>query len=516
MTQQILDVRGSLRLLRRFWRTVALFVLAGLVAVAAYEYERPPEFQATSLVLLPEAAALSNGSTQTPTGNDITTDARIAISAAVLVPAGRKVDPSWSLSSLEHRVSTSASATGVLAITASAPTSAQAEALANAVASQLVNFVTFNSSVGDSSAVSGLQNEANALDKQVAAVQQEINTANQNLANDGTQTAAGQQDSNVIASLTVEQTNLSTELNAVQNEITQAKLGQISANQGTEVIQQATMASRSLSAIALAAVIGAAAGLLVGSLFVLARHRKDPRLWTRDQLAVALGSPVVLSLGSLQDRQSSDWVEVLEEFEPASFEQWNVHKALRELGVGENGAANLVMLTLCGDLPSVTVALKVALAAASSGLDTVFALDADQPSTTALKAALSRFPTPTEGPRPGFGVVTGIPPASRGRPDLTVIALVVDDKNPNLPKLGQRGYRTVLVLSAGFASAEQLARVAIATTSSGHPLAGIVVTNPDSEDQTTGRLPGTAGRRSPAPHRRNHQGGSPALSGRVQ
>jgi len=50
----------------------------------------------------------------------VATDGRIATSAAVLGPAGHKVDPSLSLSTLQQRVSTTSNATGVLAITATA------------------------------------------------------------------------------------------------------------------------------------------------------------------------------------------------------------------------------------------------------------------------------------------------------------------------------------------------------------------------------------------------------------
>ena len=48
---------------------------------------------------------------------------------------------------------------------------------------------------------------------------------------------------------------------------------------------------------------------------------------------------------------------------------------------------------------------------------------------------------------------------------------------------------TVLAVSAGAATAEQLARVAASAADNGRDIAGILVANPDPSDQTTGRLP---------------------------
>ena len=72
MSEQTLDLKGSLRLIRRFWRTVAVFVLVGLVAGGAYERLQPPEYHATSLVLLPTGSASATGSGATP-ANALTT-----------------------------------------------------------------------------------------------------------------------------------------------------------------------------------------------------------------------------------------------------------------------------------------------------------------------------------------------------------------------------------------------------------------------------------------------------------
>ncbi len=48
---------------------------------------------------------------------------------------------------------------------------------------------------------------------------------------------------------------------------------------------------------------------------------------------------------------------------------------------------------------------------------------------------------------------------------------------------------TVLGVSAGAVTAEQLARVAASAAADGRDIAGILVADPDPADHTTGRLP---------------------------
>ena len=473
-----------------------------MVAAAAYSVFQPADYHATSLVLLPSGTSVSStGNSSTAGRNSVTTDGRIAVSAAVLEPAGREVDPSLPLSALESRVQTNAAA-GVLAITASGPTAQEAERLANAVADHLVAFVTTSGSAASSDALTGLQAQASQINDQIADVQQEVTAASQQIAADGPTTPAGQQDADLVGKLTAEQANLALQLNTVKSEISQIKLGQISANQGTEVIQQASSAKGySLTSFLLLLVLGAVGGVVVGSVMVLALHRRDPRLWTRDQLAEALGSPVVLSLDAEQVRSTNDWLALLENYQPSSAEQWNVRKALRELGVGDGGMPQLAVLAFAGDAVSVALAAQVAVAVAGSGLDTAFAVEGNDAAVVGLQAACTRF-GPDDGPRPNLRVHCGAQSQWDGTPDLTLTAVVLDGDRPTLKKSRRPGTLTVLAVSAGFASAEQLARVAITAADGGEPVRGIMVANPASEDLTVGRFPASSARTSLVLHRR--------------
>jgi hypothetical protein len=80
---------------------------------------------------------------------------------------------------------------------------------------------------------------------------------------------------------------------------------------------------------------------------------------------------------------------------------------------------------------------------------------------------------------------------------LAVVVAVVDGKNPQMPDT-MHATSTVLGVSAGAATADQLARVAVNAASDGREITGILVADPDSADATTGRLP-QLGRRG---HRR--------------
>jgi hypothetical protein len=71
---------------------------------------------------------------------------------------------------------------------------------------------------------------------------------------------------------------------------------------------------------------------------------------------------------------------------------------------------------------------------------------------------------------------------------LAVVVVVVDGKNPQMPDM-MRTTATLLGVSAGAATADQMARVAVSAASNGREITGILVADPDSADATTGRLP---------------------------
>jgi hypothetical protein len=68
------------------------------------------------------------------------------------------------------------------------------------------------------------------------------------------------------------------------------------------------------------------------------------------------------------------------------------------------------------------------------------------------------------------------------------VVAVVDGEAPRVAAT-TGALTTVLGVSAGAVTAEQLARVAASAAADGREIAGILVADPDPADRTTGRLP---------------------------
>lgn len=71
---------------------------------------------------------------------------------------------------------------------------------------------------------------------------------------------------------------------------------------------------------------------------------------------------------------------------------------------------------------------------------------------------------------------------------LTVTVAVVDSRSPKMPDV-KRTAAMVLGVSSGAATAEQLARVAVSADASGRRITGFLVANPEPTDRTSGRAP---------------------------
>ena len=68
-----------------------------------------------------------------------------------------------------------------------------------------------------------------------------------------------------------------------------------------------------------------------------------------------------------------------------------------------------------------------------------------------------------------------------------MVVAVVDGQTPRMPET-MRTAVTVLGVSAGAATAEQLARVAVSAAIDGREIVGILVADPEPDDNTTGQI----------------------------
>jgi capsular polysaccharide biosynthesis protein len=254
--------------------------------------------------------------------------------------------------------------------------------------------------------------------------------------------------------------------------------------------------------------LGALAGVVLGVIVVVAIGRTERRLRERDEIAGAIGAPVLASVPVLHPSGAAGWVRLLEAYEPGVVPAWSLRKALRQVGVrdgrpGSGGGVCLAVVSLSADRRALAVGPQLAVYAASLGVPTTLVIGPQQDldATAALSAACTTVAAGSRQPGALQFVVGDYPEAgwlSGG--GLTVVVAVADSRNPRLAAMPATA--TVLGVSAGAATAEQLARVALSASNAGVDISGILVADPDPADRTTGGLLGQPARqRQPAPHK---------------
>src|SRR6185312_3352227 len=133
LPEQTFDLRRILWLMRRQRTIVAACVLVGALIPTILTQLRSPSYSATSIVLVPSSAATNTpGGTTSRSTNGNITDIALAVSSAVLGPAGSRATPRVTLQAAEHRVSAVPLATNLVKITATGSSPGAAETLANA------------------------------------------------------------------------------------------------------------------------------------------------------------------------------------------------------------------------------------------------------------------------------------------------------------------------------------------------------------------------------------------------
>jgi capsular polysaccharide biosynthesis protein len=424
MSEPALDMRRSLRIVRRHKRIVIIAAALGLLAGAAFTVLKPPLLKSEAQVVLPTGA-----------GKYTATQAVIASSDPVLADAGQQLSPPMSVQRLRDRVQTKALTPNVIAITAEGTTGAQAQSTTNAVAHSYIAFIGQNITPG----------------------------------------------------------------------------GQMVAR----MIQGATPATGTPlpSRVILFGGLGALLGALIGVIIALAIGRSDRRLRERDEIADTIGVPVLASIPVAHPSDAGGWTRLLDEYNPGAVPAWNLRKALQHLGLTDvkgGSGGSLAVLSLSSDPGALALGPQLAAFAASLGIPTALVIGPQQDAnvTATLRAACA-VPRPAQSKRPDQLRVsvrdqddTDHQPDGAGdgrQPDaaLTTVVAVVDAQTPRVADT-IRTTATVLGVSAGRTTADQLARVAASLAADGRQIAGILVADPDSADHTTGRIPQLA----PPSHRR--------------
>jgi capsular polysaccharide biosynthesis protein len=435
MSQQALDLRSSIQIVRRHRRLVGIAAALGLIVGAAYAVLNPPMVTSTALVLLPQygQAALS-GAAATDSGVSdpyAATQEVIAKSNPVLLRALPIVRPAMSINTLRSQVYIGTLTPYIISVSVKGNTAAHAVANANAVASSYINYVGSASMLGGKVPTQLLQPAANAT--------------------------------------------------------------------GSGRVKQ----------LAIYALAGAICGALVGIVIALALNRSDRRLRERDEIANSIAVPVLASFPVDHPTDPKGWTKLLEHYKPEALHALQLRRALQQVEMatadvsvnGQNGRWSFTVLSLSTDPRALAVGPQLAIFAASQGITTALVVgpQQDETVTATLRTACAALPTSWEQPKHLRLLVTDsdveVPPDAV----LTIVVAVVDNRSPQVPDTIRTTAAALLGVSAGAATADQLARVAVNAASSGREITGILVADPDSADATTGRLPqlGRGQRRMP-------------------
>jgi capsular polysaccharide biosynthesis protein len=429
MSEKALDLRRSVQIVRRHKWLLGVVTVLGLLAGGAYSTLRPPLLTSTALIVLPQSAQAAAGAAATNGSPDpyTATQTVIARSSPVLSAALPNVRPAMSIEALRADIQVTSPTGFIISVSAKGKLAADAEATANAVANSYIAYV----------------NSPNSPIPQVTA----------------------------------------------------------------HMLQPATSASgeKRWLALVINALIGLLAGAVIGVIAALAISRNDRRLWQRDEIASSLGVPVLASFPVRHPRDAAGWTELLEDYEPGAQDEWRMRQALRQLGMAgmgvDNGILNngsdggntsLAVLSLSSDPGAVALGPQLAILAASMGIPTALIIGSqeDSAATATLRTACA-MPPPQPSKRPSNLQVIAEDNANfDGRLDaaLTVVVAVVDGRTPQMPRT-MRTTTTVLGVSAGAATAEQIARAAVSATADGRGIAGILVADPEPADKTTGLIP---------------------------
>lgn len=262
---------------------------------------------------------------------------------------------------------------------------------------------------------------------------------------------------------------------------------------GARVLERATTTSGGDPYIHLAifGVLGALGGGLIGSAIILAVSRGDRRLRSRDEIADAVGIPVLASISSHRPKDAGGWAVLLDRYEPTAVDAWSLRKTFRHLGVDarSDDPVSLTVVSFADDAGALAIGPQLAAFASSIGIDTDLVVDSRHEAVASLVAY-----------DPTARVSADDAEAAESDADALRVLVVVVDRDA--PRLGDStpAHLTLVAVSAGRATAEDLARVAVATADDGRTIDGLVVADPDPTDRTTGGGPQVRRRtRSSAP-----------------
>jgi capsular polysaccharide biosynthesis protein len=483
MNDEPLDLSRFRRAVERGKWVVVAFAVGGMIAGGVLSLVRVRHYSATSVVLLPPAGLDASGASD----RDVQTEVQIASSADVLALAGGKLTPKRSVDQLRHRLTVSAPTDGILRFKSKTTSAGEAIAIANATAEAYRDYSANSGSTTDSKIADALQARVTELNRQLDHVRSQTTDAISQLAK-ATNASDASTIGALISSLRAQESELTSQLNDTLSQLSQTNRSE-PRRARARLISPATRASNSAArGLALNLSVGALMGLLLGLTVVLARESRDRRLRRGADIAAAAGVPTIASMRTQCPDLPSEWLTLLENYEANAEERWSLRRLLRTIVPAEmSHPAHLGIVTLPWDSATAPVAPQLAAFAAGSGIGTVLLVDGSEPPLAALRQARDVINLSAVELRPNLSIVPHLPADEGPRAQLVVSMILADETVLDCDP--QPSLTTLLAVSSGAATSEQLARVAATAASAGCPLAGIIVANPEPDDASGGAIP---------------------------
>jgi capsular polysaccharide biosynthesis protein len=518
MAEQAMDVRSSAAFLRRRWRALAAVGVVGVALGVLYVTLVPGQLISTALVLLPEAGESPGAAEQTET------QVQIVLSTPVLENAGMSVTPVLSAAEVDQRINVHPRTSRLIEIQASSRRAAQARALSQAVAEAYITTLHENARRVAAGPVGDLRSREAVLTERLTDLQTEIDATTERARGED----ADSREAQLLAQLTAEQADISLQLDRVKDDLAEYEMTDEAS--AIQIIQPAAPATgpSQVRRVITGALIGGVSAVAGTALVLLIRRLRDPRVRARDDLADAVGSSVIADVASRPQRSVAQWLTFFETYEASAVEAWAFRQVFRALvastptshdpsRTGATGLPgrvehprSLTLIAHAGDQRAVAVAPQLAVCAASLGIATRFVVATGHDDAPALcaacatdrgsqlrtglvleagidDAALTQNPSSSAMSNTFAGPMNrlAVDPAHHAV-DLTIVLAVVDRKEPMLRGVPVTSV-TVLGISPGVATREDLARLAVAVDNGGRRIDGIVVADPDPSDRTTGR-----------------------------
>jgi capsular polysaccharide biosynthesis protein len=282
--------------LRRGMPVLLVMTVIGLIAGGGLAVEHKPGHSAATTVLIDFGTGAQNQATE------LATDAAIAqstpVAAAAVTQLGLKQTP---VSFLGTYTVTSTTA-DVLTITAKGPTDGAAVGRASAIATQFLAYL-------GKYLQQQLQQTADSLNQQISQAQQHLDSIDAQVSQVAAEPSSSSQQAN-LDGLKKQQTDAENALAGMkdyaQTTLLQAHAQTAQMVRSSQVLSPATPVKRSAKkAVAQYGIGGLLGGLVVGMVIVIIAAVTSDKLRRRDDIAIAVGTPVRLSVGRLRGRRRS-------------------------------------------------------------------------------------------------------------------------------------------------------------------------------------------------------------------